>query len=281
MAGTTGSNEQCVIVMVKASHSCCCCDLKLDVPTNYTVLEEVCGRSTGVMPAGAQFCYCCHKRIACMLTKNTVGYDAPVKGCPTKDNAYVDVDIFFNFRLPTTEDLVKVFVYKLGAGRFDELLQAEVEEGLRNFINSIWLNQVFDLKSDMAMSLMDGLNRKFARYGIVFENCSVKNVNVNAKLFNALNERTKLKFDLRNHIKDQENKRLKLENEEAQNLTDLQRKNERAMYELKQEIERAKVDKEQSEIEAHTKLTVAVEKAKERASVMITKAEGQQQIVVN
>lgn len=53
------------------------------------------------------------------------------------------------------------------------------------------------------------------------------------------------------------------------------------MYELKQEIERAKIDKEQDELKAHTDLSVKVEKAKEKASVLITKAKGQQQIAVN
>jgi len=31
-------------------------------------------------------------------------------------------------------------VYKLGAGRFDELLYAEIDEGIRIFVNGIWLS---------------------------------------------------------------------------------------------------------------------------------------------
>ena len=75
-----------------------------------------------------------------MVTKNIVNYDAPIQRCPTKDNAFVDIDIHFTFRLPIDEQSVKAFVYKLGAGRFDELLAAEVEENMRTFINSIWLS---------------------------------------------------------------------------------------------------------------------------------------------
>ena len=86
--------------MVKASYGCCCFDIKFDVPSNFTVLEEECGKSTGVMTPGAHWCYCCHKRVACMLTKNIVNYDAPIQRCPTKDNAYVDIDIHFTFRMP-------------------------------------------------------------------------------------------------------------------------------------------------------------------------------------
>jgi len=92
------------------------------------------------MRAGAHYCFCCWRRVACMVSKNTINYDAPVRRCPTKDNSYVDVDIHFTFRLPTTENEVKIFVYKLGAARFDELLNAEVEEGIRNFVNSVWLS---------------------------------------------------------------------------------------------------------------------------------------------
>mmetsp|Transcript_584 Transcript_584/g.1118 ORF Transcript_584/g.1118 Transcript_584/m.1118 type:complete len:234 (+) Transcript_584:310-1011(+) len=216
-----------------------------------------------------------------MVTKNIVNYDAPISRCPTKDNAYVDIDIHFTFRLPQLEDQVKTFVYKLGAGRFDEFLAAEVEENMRNFINSIWLSQVFDLKSDMAQSMMQELNRKFSFYGITFEQCNVTNVIVSPQLIGALQEKTRLKFELKNHVKEQENKKLTIENEEQQKLTDLQRNNERKMFELKQAITRAKIDKEQDEISANTKKDVAMVKAEEDASVLITRAEGQQRIVVN
>lgn len=184
------------------------------------------------MPSGAHFCYCFHRRVACMVSKAIVNYDAPIHRCPTKDNAYVDIDIHFTFRLPQVEQLVKRFVYELGAARFDELLSAEVEENIRNFINSVWLSQVYDLKSDMAVNMMSELNRKFGEYGIVFEQCNVTDVKVNPQLMQALQERTQLKFALKNHIKEQENKKLKLENEEQQNLTDLQRRQEREMFEL-------------------------------------------------
>ncbi len=55
------------------------------------------------MRPGANWFYCCHRRVVCMLTKNIVNYDAPVTRCPTKDNAFVDVDIHFTFRLPQND----------------------------------------------------------------------------------------------------------------------------------------------------------------------------------
>jgi hypothetical protein len=48
-------------------------------------------------------------------------------------------------------------------------LAAEVEENIRNFVNSIWLSQVLDLKSEMAISMLAELNRKFQAYGIIFD----------------------------------------------------------------------------------------------------------------
>lgn len=63
--------------------------------------------------------------------------------------------------MPTMENEVKNFVYRLGAGRFDELLNAEIDENIRTFINGIWLSQVFDLKGDMARNMTSELNNKF------------------------------------------------------------------------------------------------------------------------
>lgn len=165
--------------MVHSGSQCCCCDIKLDIPSEYTVLGENWGKSTGLMSAGAEWCFPCNKRIACMVTKNLVNYTAPVQRCPTKDNAYVDIVINFSFKLPVEENAVKNFVYKLGAGRFDELLSAEVEENVRNFIQETWLNSVLDVKSDMAKVQTDKLNQKFSEYGILFENPQVTKVNVN------------------------------------------------------------------------------------------------------
>ena len=133
----------------------------------------------------------------------------------------------------------------------------------------------------MAINMMRELNSKFVEYGIQFEQCNVTDVKVNPQLMTSLKERAELKFALKNHIKEQENKKLILENQEQQNLTDLQRKQERQLFELQQTIERAKIDKEQDELKAQTTKEVVKVKAEEDASVRITRAEGQQRIIVN
>ena len=62
--------------------------------------------------------------------------------------------------------------------------------------------------------MMVELNRKFVKYGVVFEQCNVTNVIVNDALFEAMTEKTKIKTELKLHEKDQEYKKLQLENKE-------------------------------------------------------------------
>jgi len=141
-----------------------------------------------------------------MLTKAIVSYNAPVARCPTKDNAYVSVDLYFTFRMPTQEQEVLNFVYRLGAARFDELLAAEIDENTRTFVNEIWLNQVLDLKGEMAKKTLQQLNQKFSAFGVYFDSCSVTKVGLSQEMAQALQEKSKVKFELANHVKDQQNK---------------------------------------------------------------------------
>ena len=53
------------------------------------------------------------------------------------------------------------------------------------------------------------------------------------------------------------------------------------MFELRQNIQRANVDKEQDEMQANTLKDVGRVKAEEDASVLLTRSQGQQKIVVN
>lgn len=55
----------------------------------------------------------------------------------------------------------------------------------------------------MANNMMSELNSTFdGKFGIRFEQCNVTNVTVNPNLLASLQERTRLKFELKNHEKD-------------------------------------------------------------------------------
>jgi len=143
-----------------------------------------------------------------------IQYNAPVRNCATKDNAYISIDLYFTFRLPRADPQVSNFVYKLGAARFDELMEAEIEEGVRSFINGTWLAQVFDLKEEMTKKFKDELNSKFAEYGIIFESCTVNQVHVNEAVSRSLREKASIKYDFKSHLKEFDNLKLQASNEE-------------------------------------------------------------------
>jgi regulator of protease activity HflC (stomatin/prohibitin superfamily) len=85
-------------------------------------------------------CWCKYKRVAAMITRNSIRYDAPIKNCPTKDNVRISVDISLTFHVGPQEDECRNFVYRLGPTRLDELLAAESEEALRNFVHGVRLS---------------------------------------------------------------------------------------------------------------------------------------------
>jgi hypothetical protein len=149
------------------------------VQSGFTTLEEDCGKSTGIMEPGAQFCYCCWKRIACCLTTSQINYNAPVMACPTRDNSYVGVDVHFSLQLPTNEVQVKKFVYELGVARFDELLYAICDESIRSYINTVWLAQIRDIKEEMTVKMQMSLNETFQQFGVQFRNINITHVKLN------------------------------------------------------------------------------------------------------
>ena len=60
--------------------------------------------------------------------------------------------------------------------------------------------------------MIKDLNTKFAFFGVQFDNCSVTNVYVNEVLTKALEEKSKCKYLLSNHLKEYGNQKLTLEN---------------------------------------------------------------------
>ena len=69
-------------------------------------------------------------------------------------------------------------------------------------------------------------------------------VYVSQQLTQALEEKTKVKYQLANHIKEYENKKLSVENSQNQELSNLKKDNERKMNELQSKIQRANVERD-------------------------------------
>lgn len=99
----------------------------------------------------------------------------------------VDISIMFHIGKDDTrqEDCEK-FMYYLGANKLEELMIQEFEENIRNFVRTIRISQIRDIKSDVTHELMSDLNRKFKDYGVYIESVSVSNVIIPKDLREAL-----------------------------------------------------------------------------------------------
>jgi membrane protease subunit (stomatin/prohibitin family) len=89
----------------------------------------------------------------------------------------------------------------LGATRLDELLAAESEEAIRNFVHSVRLSQVQDIKAEIAQTMLGDLNAKFNKFGVYFENVSIMYIKIPNILSSALSETTQYDINLQNQLK--------------------------------------------------------------------------------
>jgi regulator of protease activity HflC (stomatin/prohibitin superfamily) len=116
----------------------------------------------------------------------------------------VTVDISIQFHIgkeETREEDCERFVYYLGANKLEELLIQESEESIRNFIRSYRVNQIRDLKSEIAHEMINELNRRFNSFGVYVESVYVSNVIVPKDLREALQQATTYDAFLQNQVK--------------------------------------------------------------------------------
>lgn len=77
------------------------------------------------------------------------------------------------FRVGPGEDECKKFIYELGPARLDEMLAAESDEAIRNFVHGVRLSKIQDVKGEIAPQLLSDLNKKFNIFGVFFENVQI------------------------------------------------------------------------------------------------------------
>ncbi len=78
-------------------------------------------------------------------------------------------------------------MYYLGANRLQELLEQESEESIRNFVRTIRVVKIRDIKSELTALMQENLNRKFNDFGVYIEHIDVMNVIIPKDLREALN----------------------------------------------------------------------------------------------
>jgi hypothetical protein len=101
-------------------------------------------------------------RVAYLVTKQHIVFDAPVKGCLSKDNVTVQIDVAVVLRLRgdvakgEDPDLVKKFVFNVTPRGLQNQLSNAVEEAVRALARSMNHTEVYGLRSvvvDSASSL--------------------------------------------------------------------------------------------------------------------------------
>lgn len=212
---------------------------------------------------------------------NSIRYDAPIKNCPTKDNVRVGVDISLTFRIGPGHDECKKFIYELGPAKLDQMLEAESEEAIRNFVYSVKLSQIQDIKGEIASSLLSDLNRKFVEFGVYFENVHILQIRIPGELQKAFSDTTSYDIKLQNQIKKHQNRMLVLENNENRKLTELQRENGIKIEELKAKNERELISREERKVNAESEYDVKITQARQKASVLMTRVTGDKAIAEN
>ena len=64
---------------------------------------------------------------------------------------HIDIGITFHIgKEETLEEDCRNFLYYLGPARFEEFLEAESEEAIRNYVRSLKVIQIRDMKSEQA-----------------------------------------------------------------------------------------------------------------------------------
>ena len=252
---------QPIVVVIDSST---CPKWKLDVPSGVTVLAQKWGAHDGELNAGLICWFCCHRRVAAIITLNSIRYDAPIKNCPTKDNVRVGIDISLTFRIGPGHDECMKFIYELGPSKLDEMLAAESEEAIRNFVHSVRIAQIQDIKGEIASTLLQDLNKKFAEFGVFFENVQILQIKIPQVLQDALSDATAFDIKLQNQIKKHQNDMLVLENSENQKLTELQRRNMRKLEELKARKNIGLMSRDEQKVNANSDYEVRLTAAEQK-----------------
>jgi regulator of protease activity HflC (stomatin/prohibitin superfamily) len=114
------------------------------------------GRSI-VWPSGFYSCAPWTK-ISHLVTKGDVNFDTPCKGCTTKDNVSVQINVCITFRVmgqaSRGEDprLVHKFVHEVGARGLQQQLRDAIDEAVRGLARSMKHHEVYGLRSITIMT---------------------------------------------------------------------------------------------------------------------------------
>ena len=247
-----------------------CCST---IPSGFSILFQKWNARYELRKEGLVICWPAWYRVSHVVTKKAVTYNAPVANCPTSDNVMVKVDVSFNFQIGPEISAVETFVYKLGAGRLQELLQAETEEAIRTLVFGNPVLRIRDLREELSLSMHKALNRSVNKYGITIRNIRITSTELPADLDKTLSDTTGFKSKLIAETKTHEATMQKLVDDEKQKNLSLEKNYERQCQEVEAECQKAVIDRKQFLVKATGKMQVATTNAKAATAAAITQAE--------
>ena len=152
-----------------------CCPY-ITAPSGMYALVQDAGRDTdyngrAVWPSGWHFASpfpCWQRKISHLVTKQSIVFDTPIRGCKTIDDVTVTIDICVVFRIMGDElrgedpALVREFVHTLGPAELARQLKDAQDERVRALARSVKHTEVYSLRSRGSYS-KTGLTRKLSR----------------------------------------------------------------------------------------------------------------------
>jgi len=223
-------------------------------------------------------------RIAYCVTGQAVTYNAPVKSCPTADNVMVDCDLTLVFGIGPSARMVKEFVYKLGARRFDEMLEAAVQEAIRHLIRTCPHTDIYELRggsSDKVRKTLEELNKKFNRFGVNFNSAAITEVRFSPELQTSLQNTTEYASKMKEEEKRQQNELDKIKFRKNRELTDLERQHARIIQDLQAKRTRVEINRTELKTRIQGEKGVRITQEKQKAKVNEAKCESEKKVARN
>ena len=157
-------------------------------------------------------------------------------------------------------------------------MSAQTDEAIRGLVYSVPYRKVHDLREAFAQGTMRALNKILLDYGVMIKSVKVTDVRLPKDLQETLENTTSFKTKMLEQEKKHENDMRVLANNEKQELTQIEKQNERAQQMLRAKLNRMEIEREESKANATSKASVSQTDAEANATVLIAQAESNKSV---
>ena len=156
------SEKGLLVLRPNSNDGCCLCGLYFTIPSGCYALVTRHGAdenyvsgdiNSAVWPAGLHYWYPPWVGVSHLVTKQSVVLDLPVKGCKTKDNVTVQIDVAIVFRIMgdiekgEDPEMVRKFVHQVTPRGLEQQLRDAQEESVRSLARSLKHTEVYGVRT--------------------------------------------------------------------------------------------------------------------------------------